>query len=98
MARYLSLMYNIKNVNNHRNKKGDKNGKKGDKPKSEGKDKNNTGTAGAHAGKITTPQDSSAPSNGSSIGAHISEVSEPDVRPTRSVQDILVTHAINNPI
>ena len=63
MARYLSLMYNIKNINNPRDKKGDKNGKKGDESKSEDKDNNKIGTAGAHVGGITTPQDSSAPSN-----------------------------------
>ena len=50
MARYLSSMYNIKNVNDPRDKKGDKNGKKGDEPKSEDKDNNNTGTTGAHVG------------------------------------------------
>ena len=71
MARYLLMMYNIKNVNNPCDKKGDKNRKKDDEPKSEDKDNNNTGTTGAHAGETTMPQDSGAPSNGSSIGAHI---------------------------
>ena len=52
MVRYLLLMYNIKSVNNHCDKKGDKNGKKGDEPKSEYKDNNNQGIAGAHIGKI----------------------------------------------
>ena len=58
-------------------KKGDKNKKKGDEPKSEDKDNNNTGTAGAHVGETRMPQDSNAPSNGSSIGAHVSEVAKP---------------------
>ena len=98
MARYLLLQYNIKNVNNPCNKKGDKNGKKGDESNSEDKDNNNTGTTGTHVGEITTPQDSNAPSDGSSIGAHSSEVAKPDVWSTRSVQDILATHVINNPI
>ena len=79
MARYLSSIYNIKNVNNTHDKMGDKNGKKGDEPKSEDKDNNNTCTTGGHVGITTTPQDSSAPSNGSSIGAHASEVAEPNI-------------------
>ena len=54
--------------------------------------------------KITTPQetatpkDSNAHSNGSSIGAHVSEVEEPGARSTQSVQEILATHAIDDPI
>ena len=91
-------MYNIKSVNNPRNKKGDKNRKKGDENKSENKNDNNTGTAGAHVGETTTPQDSSASSNGSSIGTHVSEVAKPSSWLTWSIQDILATHAINDPI
>ena len=98
MARYLSPMYNIKSTNNPHDKKGDKNGKKDDEPKSEDKDNINTGTAGAYVGETTTPQDSNAPSDGSSIGAHVSEVAEPNTWPTQSVQDILATHVINNRI
>ena len=48
MARFLSLQYNIKTVNNPRDKKGDKNGKKGDETKSEDKNNSNTGTTGAY--------------------------------------------------
>ena len=98
MARYLLLQYNIKNVNNPWDKKGDKNRRKGNKSKSEDEDNNNTGTAGAHVGEITTPQDSSTPSNGSSIGAHVSDVVKPDIRLAQSVQKILATHVINDPI
>ena len=58
--------------------KGDKNGKKGDEPEPEVKVNNIIGTAGAHPGETTTPKDSNAPNNGSSIGAHVSEVDEPD--------------------
>ena len=47
MTKYLSSMYTIKSVNNPRNKKGDKKGKQGNEPKSEDKDDNITGTAGA---------------------------------------------------
>ena len=85
MARCLSVMYNIKSVNNPCNKKGDKNRKKGDEPKSEDKDNNNTGTAGAHVRETTTPTDSNAPSDGSSIGAYVSEVAEPNAWPTQCV-------------
>ena len=66
-------------------KKGDKNGKKGDEPKSEDKDNNNIGTAGAHIRETTTPTDSNAPSDGSSIGAYVSEVAEPNAWPTQCV-------------
>ena len=74
------------------------NRKKGDEHKSEDKNNNITGTAGAHVGETTTPKDSNAPSNGSSIGAHVSDVNKPDAWPTQSVQEILATHAIDNPI
>ena len=73
MARYLSTQYTTKTSNNQRDKKGDKNSKKGVDSKSEDKDSGNMGTAGAHVGDVTTPQDSTAPSDGSSIGAHVSE-------------------------
>ena len=55
MSRCLLYICNIKSVNNSCNKKGDKNRKKGDEPKSKDKDYNNTSTAGAHVGEITTP-------------------------------------------
>ena len=96
MVRHLSSMYSIKSANNPRDKKGDKNGKKGDEPKSEDKDNNTTGTTGAHVRETATPKDSTAPSNGSSIGAHVSEVEEHNVWPTQSVQEILVTHDIDD--
>ena len=56
------------------------------------------GTTGAHVGETTTPQNSSTPSDGSSIGAHISDVPEPDVWLTRSIQYILAAHPIGDPI
>ena len=91
-------MYSIKSANNPHNKKGEKNRKKGDEPKYEDKDNNIIGTAGAHVGETTMPEDSNAPSNGSSIGAHVSEVDKPDTWPKQSVQEILATHAIDGPI
>ena len=57
MARFLSLQYNIKTLNNTCDKNRDKNGKKGDKTKSEDKDNSNIGTVGAHIGETTRPQD-----------------------------------------
>ena len=44
------------------------------------------------------PKDSNVPNNGSSIGAHVSEVDKPDARLTQSVQKILATHTIDDPI
>ena len=76
MARYLSTQYTNKISNNSRNKRGDENLKKGDNSKSEDKDSTTTGTAGVHVGEVTTPQDSTAPSNRSSIGTHVSEIVE----------------------
>ena len=60
----------------HNGKKGDKNKKKGDDFKSEDKDNNTTGTAGAYVGDVTTTDDSITPSSWSSMGTHISEVTK----------------------
>ena len=98
MARYLPFIYNFKNVTTPCDTKGNKNGKKCDEPKSEDKDNNNTDTVGAHVGESVTPQDSRAPSDRSSICTHVFKVEEPNVWPTQSVQDMLATHAINDPI
>ena len=81
MVRFLSLQYNTKTVNNTCNKKGDKSRKKVDETKSEGKDNSNTGTAGAHVGETTTPQDLSTLCDGSSIGAPVFDVTKPAVWP-----------------
>ena len=48
----------------------------------------------AHVGETTTPQVSSIPSNRSSIGAHVSNVTKPDIWPAQSVQDIFAAHPI----
>ena len=50
-----------------------KNGKNGDEAKSEYKDNNIVGTAGAYVGEMVASQDSST-SGGWSIGAHIFDV------------------------
>ena len=80
MARYLSAQYSNKVPNNPRNKSGDRNSKKDDDSKSEDSNTTTTGTTGAHVGEVTTPQDSTAPSEGTSIGAHISKISQPAFR------------------
>ena len=77
MARYLSTQYNNKIPNNPRGKRGDRNSKKGDDSKSEDSDSTTMGTAGGHVGEVTIPQDSTAPSDGASVGAHVSEIAQP---------------------
>ena len=76
MARYLSTQYLNKTIGHQRDEKRDKNGKKGNDSKPEDKDNNTTGTTGAHIGEVTTPEDFTAPSDGSSIGAHVAEVNK----------------------
>ena len=102
MARFLLSQYNTKTVNNPCDKKGDENRKKGDKTKSEDKDNNNnnnnTSIASGHVGETTMPQDSSTPSDGSSIGAHISDVTKHVVQPAQYVQYILAAYPISDPI
>ena len=56
--------------------KGDNNGKNGDDSKPKDKDNNTIGTAGAHVGKFTAPKAFTAPSDGSTISAHVSKVAE----------------------
>ena len=98
MAGYLSTQYPNKPPNNRRDKQGDKNLKKGSSSKSEDKDSDNTGTAGSHMVDVTTPQDSTAPSNGSSIGAHVSETKKPIFCQARSVEELLAAHSVNDAI
>ena len=50
--------------------------KKGDNPKSEEQDSNRGVTAGAHVEDTTTTEESTAPSGGASIGAHVLEANE----------------------
>ena len=81
MTRYLSTQYNNKIPNNPRDKRGDRKSKKGDDSKSEDSNSTTTGTACANVGEVTTPQDSTAPSKGSIIGAHVSEIVQPVFHP-----------------
>ena len=47
------------------------------------------GTAGVHIEDTTTPEESTTPSRGASIGNHILETNEQLSRPSRSVEKIL---------
>ena len=77
---------------------GDKNGNKGDEAESEPKNNNNTGTTGVHIREMTAAQDFGTTSNGLSIGVHASDITESDVQSTRSVQDLLAAHPVDDPI
>ena len=63
MARYLLTQYNNKVPNNPRYKKGDRNSKKGEDSKTKDSNTTTSGTASAHI-EGTTPQDLTAPSEG----------------------------------
>ena len=97
MARYLSTQYNNRIPNNPRNKRWDRNSKKGDDFKSNDSYTTTTGTASAHVGEVTTPQET-APREGASIGAHVSEIIEPAFCPARSVKELLAAHPVNDAI
>ena len=71
--------------------------KKGEDSKPEDSDTTTSSTAGAHI-EGTTPQDSTAPSEGASIGAHVSGIAQPIFRPTRSVKELLAAHPVNDAI
>ena len=70
MTRFLLTQCpNNKPANQHNGKKGDTN--KGDNPKSKDKDSNMRDNAGAHVRDTTTTEESTAPNEGASIGAHV---------------------------
>ena len=95
MAWYLSTQYpNNKPANQRNGKKGDKN--KGNDPKSKDKDSNTRDTAGAHVGDTTTTEESTAPDGGASIGAHILETNVQSSRSSRTVEEILGAHPMND--
>ena len=72
MARYLWTQYsNNKPANQRGGKKGDR--KKDDESKSEDKDSNTIGTAGAHVDDTMTTEEFIAPSGNPSISAHVSD-------------------------
>ena len=97
MARYMSTQYPNKISGRQRKgKKGDINGKKGNNSKFKDKDSNTAGTAGAHIGDTTTPEESTAHSGGASISGHILEVTGQSSRPTRSIEKNLGAHLIGD--
>ena len=65
-------------------------------PKSEDKDSNTGGTAGAHVEDTTTNENSIAPSGGASLGDHVSEKNQVPSRPSRTVDEILGAHPVND--
>ena len=92
-AWYLSTQYpNNKPPNQRGSKKGNK--RKGDDPKSEDKDSITGGTAGAQVENTTTNKNTTAPSGGASLGAHVSETSQAISRPSRTVEEVLGVHPI----
>ena len=95
MARYLSTQYpNNKPANQRGGNKGNK--RKGDDPKSEDKDSNTNGAAYAHVEDTTTNDDTTAPSGGASLGAHVSETNQVLSCPSHTVDEILEAYPIND--
>ena len=93
-AQYLSTQYpNTKPANQRKGNKGNK--RTGDDTKSEDKDSNTGGTAGAHVEDTTTNENTTAPSGGASLGAHVSETNQASSRPSRMVDEILEVHPVN---
>ena len=71
IARYLSTQNsNNKPAHQHRGKRGDK--RKGNDSKAEDKNSKTGGTTGTHVEDTTTTKESTAPSGGPSISAHVS--------------------------
>ena len=88
IAKYLSTQYpNNKSIHQRDGKKGDK--QKGDDSKSEDKNSIMGATAGTHVGDTTPPEESTAPSNGASIDAHVLKTNEQLSRPSRTIEAIL---------
>ena len=95
MARYLSTQYsNNKPANQGGGKKGDK--KKGDESRSEDKDGNTGGTAGAHVEDTTTTEESTVPNKAPSIGTHVSKINVQSSNSLRTVEEILGAHPMND--
>ena len=95
VARYLSTQYlNNKPANQHNGKKGYIN--KGDDPKSKDKDSNTGDTVGTHVRDGAPTEESTAPSGGASIGAQVLETNVQSSRPSRTVEEILGAHPMND--
>ena len=91
-ARYLPTQY----PNNKLGKQPKNKQRKGDDPKSEDKDNTTDGNAGAHVEDITTNEDTTTPSRGASLGAHVSESNQAISHPSRTVEEILRAHPIDD--
>ena len=91
-VRYLSTQYPNNKPTNHRKNKQ----RKGDDPKSEDKDNTTSDTTGAHVKDTTTNKETTAPSGGASLGAHVSETSQATSRPLYTVEEILGAHPIDD--
>ena len=94
-ARYLSTQYPNHKPTNQRG--GNKENKRnGDDPKSEDKDSNAGGTAGAHVKKTTKNEDTTVPSGGASLGANVSETNQALSCQSRTVDKILGSHPVHD--
>ena len=73
---WLGVYWHYPNKTTHQRngKKVDK--KKGDDPKSEDKDSNTDGIVGTHVEDTATPEESTAPIGGASIGAQVLETNK----------------------
>ena len=69
---------------------------KGDDSKSEDKDSNMGGTAGENVEDTTTNEDSTAPSGGASLGAHVSVTNQALSCPSHTVDEILGVYPVND--
>ena len=89
---YLSTQYpNNKPSNQGKNKQ-----RKGDDSKFEDKDYIMGGTYGENVEDTTTNEETTAPSGGASLGAHISETSQATSRPSRTIEEIVGAHLIDD--
>ena len=69
---------------------------RGNDSKSEDKDSNTGGTTGAHVEDTTTNEDTTAPSGGASLGAHVSEISQATSHLSRTVEEISGVHPVDD--
>ena len=94
-ARYISTQYpNNKPASQRESNKENK--RKVDDPRSEDKDNIIDSTAEAHVEDTTTSKDTTTPSGGANLGAHISELSQATPRPSHTVEEILGAHPIDD--
>ena len=75
-------------------KKGDI--RKGGDSKSEDKDSNTGCSTGAHVEDTTTNEDTTAPNRGACLGAHVLEKNQAPSRPSRTIDEILRAHPVND--